>query len=684
MKNVKFVQVGDGGVGKTCYFTRYARNSFPTEYIPTIFDGYSTNFTHKNQTVNVGFWDTAGQEDYDRLRPLSYPETDIFMVSFDVSNRDSFENVRSKWEPEIRLHCPNAPMLLVGLKTDLRDDQQTREIFKQENKFFVSPEEGKVMSSQIGACGYTECSALNGEGVKEVLEIALDILFMADRKKTKKKKKKSGWFGKKTQSECFDTVTALEKNKSSLSLQQDFVSLLSIDTTDPNEIRNWNYYGADVQFFWNDLSESDLSSSEMTTSSSSGIEIKNGAVANSEDESQPQQENKQNKEDQVNSIDDQKHMQKKKPKKQNQRQKQNDITHCVNAHKFILMAKSPIFQLLFEKKITKKAREIGLKYMGEHRFQITGISFSAFVRFLKYIYCEKIEMLLSLSADELFDLEQLSDSFQMPNLKKVIKLTLENFQTQDENEITKNTNKTKEIYYTEGKQLQDIVSNYYDNNKNNDLEIIFQNPNNHKKTGPSVFTSKSLLIARTKYFKKFFNEQQEQEEKQQKGGEGKKKKKKKKNNTRSKFILTKFNHRIFTDFLFFLRSNKIVFKNYDHLMQLLKISVLLGQESLNIVCQISICEKFMEELSTSKLALLYLKLKKMNLIDLSELCLNLLAYQSHKTLNTKVYKKKFSKEDQELFSNMQTTKGKFQQKYRLFQRAIVNKSDIFKYKYAWM
>lgn len=65
-------------------------------------------------SVSLGLWDTAGQEDYDRLRPLSYPQTDVFLICFSVASPSSFENVTSKWYPEIKHHCPDAPMILVG------------------------------------------------------------------------------------------------------------------------------------------------------------------------------------------------------------------------------------------------------------------------------------------------------------------------------------------------------------------------------------------------------------------------------------------------------------------------------------------------------------------------------------------------------------------------------------------
>ncbi|CAL8125609.1 unnamed protein product [Orchesella dallaii] len=162
MQSIKCVVVGDGTVGKTCMLIMYAQNAFPGEYIPTIFDHYTANLEVDGKPVSLQLWDTAGQEDYDRLRPLSYPQTDVFIICFSLVTPSSLENVRTKWWPEVMHHCPKIPIVLVGTKQDLRDAQFPPDKKKE------SQLKGQEMAKQIGAVKYIECSALANTGLKDV------------------------------------------------------------------------------------------------------------------------------------------------------------------------------------------------------------------------------------------------------------------------------------------------------------------------------------------------------------------------------------------------------------------------------------------------------------------------------------------------------------------------------------
>lgn len=82
--------------------------------------------------VELALWDTAGQEDYDRLRPLSYPDTDVILMCFSVDSPDSLENIPEKWTPEVKHFCPNVPIILVGNKKDLRNDPNTMRVSTRE------------------------------------------------------------------------------------------------------------------------------------------------------------------------------------------------------------------------------------------------------------------------------------------------------------------------------------------------------------------------------------------------------------------------------------------------------------------------------------------------------------------------------------------------------------------------
>jgi cell division control protein 42 len=187
MQTIKCVVVGDGAVGKTCLLISYTTNRFPHEYVPTVFDNYAVTVMVRDEPYTLGLFDTAGQEDYDRLRPLSYPQTDVFLVCFSVVSPPSFENVKEKWFPEIRHHCPNTPCIIVGTQMDLRDEKATLDKLAKSKQRPIMPKDGEALANQLNAVKYIECSAFKQRNVKDVFDEA--IIAVLERPKDGPKKK---------------------------------------------------------------------------------------------------------------------------------------------------------------------------------------------------------------------------------------------------------------------------------------------------------------------------------------------------------------------------------------------------------------------------------------------------------------------------------------------------------------
>jgi Ras-related C3 botulinum toxin substrate 1 len=182
LENIKFCVVGDGATGKTCMLISYTQNKFAGEHSPTVFDNYSCNVMVDSRVFQLNLWDTAGQEDYDRLRPLSYPHTDCFLMCFSLVAPQSFANIKSKWHPEIAHHCPGTPIILVGTKLDAREDETVVAALKSKGKNAISTEQGLALAKEIEAKAYVECSSLTQENLKEVFDNAIKATIEAKQK----------------------------------------------------------------------------------------------------------------------------------------------------------------------------------------------------------------------------------------------------------------------------------------------------------------------------------------------------------------------------------------------------------------------------------------------------------------------------------------------------------------------
>ncbi|KAG5047995.1 hypothetical protein JHK85_009098 [Glycine max] len=213
---IKCVTVGDGA-----------------DYVPTVFDNFSANVVVDGSTVNLALWDTAGQEDYNRLRPLSYRGADVFILAFSLISKASYENIAKKWIPELRHYAPGVPIILVGTKlgkplplsfiewngTNPDDpvrasclvlviemvfltskfscSQFTSVYYLREDKQFfmdhpgavpITTAQGEELRKLIGAPAYIECSSKTQQNVKAVFDAAIKVVLQPPKQKKKKRK----------------------------------------------------------------------------------------------------------------------------------------------------------------------------------------------------------------------------------------------------------------------------------------------------------------------------------------------------------------------------------------------------------------------------------------------------------------------------------------------------------------
>jgi small GTP-binding protein len=152
----------------------YAKGEFPEDYVPTVFENYTTHKTHRDTDILLQLWDTAGQEEFDRLRPISYPGADVVLLCFSTISQASLDAIQEKWHPEVKHYIPDVPFVLVGTKIDLRaegaPDPITGDIAP------VTKEDAQKLTKKLGMKAYLECSAKTTEGLNDVFERAMDLV----------------------------------------------------------------------------------------------------------------------------------------------------------------------------------------------------------------------------------------------------------------------------------------------------------------------------------------------------------------------------------------------------------------------------------------------------------------------------------------------------------------------------
>ncbi|KAL3277095.1 hypothetical protein HHI36_012453 [Cryptolaemus montrouzieri] len=169
-KKIRITVVGDGGIGKTSMLIAYKDKTFDdSQYTPTVFDVYSMTVPINNENCTVILSDTAGQEEFDKLRKFAYKNVDVFILCYAINERNSFENVRTQWNPEIRHSCPHAKIILAGTKAD--------DIARAE----VLESEGKDLAKRIRADGFIQNSAKTRYNIDETFSRAISIALSPQR-----------------------------------------------------------------------------------------------------------------------------------------------------------------------------------------------------------------------------------------------------------------------------------------------------------------------------------------------------------------------------------------------------------------------------------------------------------------------------------------------------------------------
>lgn len=162
-KELKIVAVGDGAVGKTSLLMVLKNEPFPERYVPTIFENYTQDATLNGSPYKLHIWDTAGQDEYDRLRPLSYSGANAILLCFALDSKQSFANLSERWIGEVRHYCKDAKIILVGTKLDLRQAGNPNHVTDDEARQFLSDQK---------CSDYIPCSPKSGEGIDKVFPAA--------------------------------------------------------------------------------------------------------------------------------------------------------------------------------------------------------------------------------------------------------------------------------------------------------------------------------------------------------------------------------------------------------------------------------------------------------------------------------------------------------------------------------
>lgn len=161
----QIIIVGNSGCGKSSLVLRLTHSFFSAEYIPTEFESHTTEIeTNGGNKVKLTLQDVSGAKESGKIRQLAYEGCDAILLCFDITDKNSYHSLETKWIPEITKFAPSLPVFIAACKNDESEG---------ENEVFVKDID--VLADKLGAAGYMQCSACTNNNVETVFQQILQM-----------------------------------------------------------------------------------------------------------------------------------------------------------------------------------------------------------------------------------------------------------------------------------------------------------------------------------------------------------------------------------------------------------------------------------------------------------------------------------------------------------------------------
>ncbi|KAJ6254021.1 rho-related protein racd-related [Anaeramoeba flamelloides] len=613
-EKIKIVQIGNDTVGKTSLFLKYILKKFSSEYIPTVFN-YIGDYTYKNQIYRLDFWDTSEGKDEERLRPLSYCDANVLLISFSMVSPESFQKLETKWIPEMNKHAQGVPFILVGTKYDLVGDEETKKVLGKKGQKPLTILDGNLYARKIGAELFVPCSSVTGYNVQYLFDCVKDV-FDSTYQHTKNKKMK--WVNNFFKQERItlgkkQNPPLLKTNKPSNYFYTELSSSLRCDQSEKEQ--ETNPYGNDIKFLW--FLESD---------SESGSGSDSNSFSESENELQ---------------INNEKDLEEKIGKKKKQISKRDlKPSHSICTHSFFLKNTNETFELIL--KNTKIAPKYGIKKLEKNVFEITDFSFKAFFLFLQYLYGN---IIVTQEEDDLVELIKISELFNVIEIQNISSIILESIKTNSK--VIRATNDQKIKAITK-KQEQRIHKLCIGESKKRTVKNFVLKPKGRQ--GKKIYLNKLFLASRSNYFKNILI-----------------------NTKCDKLVIDQYKRDTLSDFVRFLYTDRVPVRSLTQMKELFKLSIRFECRSLFGYCQLIIGDKFVTKAPYLNLVSLYSFFHKFECPELIDLIFCQMGKHYTKLSNQKVFKDEIRKEDVDTIINKQFTHREYIYIHEKFQSKMIRK-----------